>query len=43
MKAMLLAFLAIIVIAVGANLTLDKIGFSSQDKTSGSAVRLGAN
>ncbi len=40
---MLLAFLAIVVIAIGANLTLQRVGFSSQDKTSGDAVRLGAN
>lgn len=40
MKAMLTAFVAIAIIAVGANLVLDNIGFSSQERTAGSAVRL---
>jgi hypothetical protein len=40
MKAMLVAFVAIIVIAVGSNLILNQVGFSSQDRASGSAVRL---
>jgi len=37
---MLTAFVAIAIIAVGANLVLDNIGFSSQERTAGSAVRL---
>lgn len=40
MKAMLLAFLAIAVIAVGSNTVLEQAGFSSQDRTVGPAVRL---
>ena len=40
MKAMLAAFLAIAVIAVGANLVLNEAGWSAQDRTAGSAVRL---
>ncbi|MGJ8557904.1 MAG: hypothetical protein ACSHW6_12750 [Sulfitobacter geojensis] len=41
MKAMLLAFLAVAVIAVGANTVLEQAGFSSQNRTAGPAVRLG--
>ncbi|MGB3243906.1 MAG: hypothetical protein WBB25_05200 [Sulfitobacter sp.] len=40
MKAMLLAFVAIAVIAVGSNLILKEAGFSSQDRASGPDVRL---
>lgn len=40
MKAMLIAFAAIAVIAVGSNLILDQVGFSSQDRAAGPAVRL---
>ena len=40
MKTMLIAFVAIAVIAVGANLVLDNIGYSSQDRAAGSSVRL---
>ena len=40
MKAMLLAFVAIAVVAVGSNLFLKQAGFSSQDRAAGSAVRL---
>lgn len=40
MKTMLLAFASVFVIAVGANLTLSEIGFSSQDHTTGSSVRI---
>lgn len=40
MKAMLTAFLAIAVIAVGANYALKNAGFSVADRTSGDAVRL---
>ncbi len=40
MKAMLAAFVAIVVIAVGANYILGQVGFSSQDRTAGDAVRL---
>lgn len=41
MKAMLLAFAAIIVIAVGANQALTHMGFSSADQTTSASVRLG--
>ncbi|MEJ6403849.1 hypothetical protein [Yoonia sp. 2307UL14-13] len=40
MKAMLAAFAAIALIAVGANVILDNVGFSSAEQGSGSAVRL---
>ncbi len=40
MKAMLVAFAAIIVIAIGADLALREAGFSSAEQNSGSAVRL---
>ena len=40
MKAMLIAFVAIAVIAVGSNLILGKVGFSSKDRAAGSSVRL---
>lgn len=40
MKTMLVAFVAIALIAVGSNMILGVIGFSSQDRTSGAAVRL---
>jgi len=40
MKPMLLAFFAIIVIAIGSNIVLNQAGFSSQEHGSGSAVRL---
>ncbi|MFC6589462.1 hypothetical protein [Sulfitobacter pacificus] len=40
MKAMMLAFLAVAVIAVGSNVVLKQAGFSSQDRTSSSSVRL---
>lgn len=41
MKAMLIAFLAIAVISVGADIALDHLGFSTQETTSGPAVRHG--
>ena len=41
MRAMLIAFLAIVVIAVGADILLDFIGYSTQAVTSGPAVRSG--
>ncbi len=40
MKAMLVAFVAIAVIAVGANMILGNAGFSAQEQTAGAAVRL---
>jgi len=40
MRAMLTGFIAIAVIAVGANLILDNAGFAAQDVQSGAAVRL---
>ena len=41
MRAMLIAFLALVVIAVGADVLLDLIGYSTQAVTSGPAVRSG--
>lgn len=40
MREIILAFVAMAVIAVGANYLLDETGFSSQDQTTGNAVRL---
>ncbi len=40
MKAMLLAFVAIAVIAAGAWFTLNESGFSSSERQSASSVRL---
>lgn len=40
MKAMLAAFAAIAVIAIGSNLVLDNAGFSAAERSSGPAVRL---
>ncbi|MFQ6553927.1 hypothetical protein AAD018_016425 [Aestuariibius insulae] len=40
MKAMFLAFVAMGILAVGADLALDRIGFSSSDRGSGADVRL---
>jgi len=42
MKTMLLAFVAILVISVGANTILKSAGFSSEDRGSGSNVRVGS-
>lgn len=41
MKTMLLAFVACAVIAVGADIVLEGMGFSAQEARSGTAVRLG--
>ena len=40
MKAMIIAFIAVAAIAVAADVALDRIGFSAEDRTAGSAVRL---
>lgn len=40
MKAMLTGFAAMLVIAVAAQFILDEVGYSSQERFSGSAVRL---
>ncbi|WP_281359586.1 hypothetical protein [Roseobacter ponti] len=40
MKVMLLAFVSLAVIAVAADLILDEIGFSAQERGTGGAVRL---
>lgn len=40
MKAMLIAFVTIAIVAVGANMILKQSGFSSQERASGPAVRL---
>ncbi|WP_267895697.1 hypothetical protein [Loktanella sp. Alg231-35] len=40
MKAMLTAFAAIAVIAVGASIVLGNAGFSSQERAAGASVRL---
>ncbi|CTQ56400.1 hypothetical protein LP7551_04960 [Roseibium album] len=41
MKAMLLAFVAVGVIAVGASQILNNVGFSSEEQATGASVRLG--
>ena len=43
MKPMLLAFAATILIAFGAYFILGEMGFSSEERTAGDAVRLGTN
>ncbi len=40
MKTMIIAFVAVFVIAVGADYALEFSGFSTEDRTSGDAVRL---
>lgn len=40
MKAMLSAFAAIALIAIGANFILNNAGFSSQEQSSSASVRL---
>ena len=40
MKAMLSGFAAILVIAVGASLLLQQVGFASHEKHAGPSVRL---
>lgn len=40
MKAMLTGFVAIAVIAVGANLILQNAGYSAEEQSAGTAVRL---
>ena len=40
MKIILSALITTVVIAVGANLFLSQAGFSSEEQTSGAAVRL---
>ena len=40
MREIVLAFVAMALISVGANCALHEAGFSSQDRTSGEAVRL---
>lgn len=40
MRVMLIAFVAIAVIAVGANYILTHAGFSAAERTAGNAVRL---
>lgn len=40
MKVILIAAVAMVVIAVGSNLILSQAGFSAEEKTTGSAVRL---
>lgn len=42
MKAMLAAFVVTAVIAVGADLVLEGMGFSAEAANTGNAVRLGA-
>lgn len=41
MREIILAFVAMAVIAVGANFTLNEAGFSAAEQGSGQAVRLG--
>lgn len=40
MKVMLSAFAAMAIIAVGSNVILGNVGFSAEERTAGSAVRL---
>lgn len=40
MKAMLAGFALIAVIALGADLALDEIGFAAEEKQAGDSVRL---
>ena len=40
MKTMFAAFAAIAVIAVGSNMILGNVGFSSQERSTGASVRL---
>ena len=40
MKAMILAFLSIFVIAILADLALDRAGFSTEEQTTGRSVRV---
>ena len=40
MKAMLTAFAAVAIIAVGAYFVLQNAGFSSEDRQSGASVRI---
>ncbi|MEM1053547.1 MAG: hypothetical protein AAGI28_15775 [Pseudomonadota bacterium] len=40
MKTIVIAAAAVVVISVGASVILGEAGFSSQEQTSGSAVRL---
>ena len=40
MRVMLLAFLAIAAIALGANIALNEAGISSPERSAGAAVRL---
>jgi len=40
MKPMFSAFAVMVAIMIGADLVLDRIGFSAQDRGSSSAVRL---
>lgn len=40
MKAMLAAFVAIAIIAIGADVALERAGFSAADRTTSDAVRL---
>lgn len=40
MKAMIAGFVAVFVIAIGANVILERSGFGSAEKFSGQAVRL---
>ncbi|MFK7761757.1 MAG: hypothetical protein AB8B62_00715 [Roseobacter sp.] len=40
MKEIVLAFIAMAVISVGASFGLQEVGFSSQDQTTGGSVRL---
>ena len=40
MKAMLSAFAAIVAISIGAYFALNEVGFSSEERLAGDAVRL---
>ena len=40
MRTMIVAFVAVFVIAVGADYALDHAGYSTEDQNAGTAVRL---
>ncbi len=41
MKTMIIAFVAMFALAIGADLALEYAGYSTEERTSGDAVRLG--
>ena len=41
MKTMIVAFVAMFILAVGADMALEYAGYSTEEQTTGAAVRLG--